>query len=310
MGGALWYSTLHGVAGVYLWMISSLTSFSTRFYYFYIMYAKIKIVLFLVAAAISSASAQSTRDIRKSIELKMPKGNGENGGTVAVNLKNRNLYATITGNKTYSMAFFNGMGEMVSPPDLALMADIRGLWYNPALKTFQGNLFGNGGWVTYVLDDAGIPYDVKPAFAGQLQPGVNSVAAFNQRENAIHFLKGNTVVTYDIATGKQVPEKTYALKIGYTKKNPAPADYKADSVTTAANYNTTTVIYTGIGNAEFGILNIATREIELYSKQDGLLYQKLRLPADVEVKDKFNFAFANNTYFIFDRSKRSWVGFR
>ncbi len=274
------------------------------------MYLKIFSCLFFLNVSLHFTHAQTTRDIRKSVELKMPRGNGENGGTVAVNLKNRNLYATIVGNKTYSMAFFSGTGEMVSPPDLALLADVRGLWYNPALKTFQGNLFGNGGWVTYVLDDAGIPYDVKPAFAGQLQPGVNSVPAFNQRENVIYFLKGNTIITYDITSGKQVKEKTYSLKTGYTKKNPAPADYKADSVNTSANYNNTTVIYTGITNAEFGLLNIVSREIELYSKQDGLLYQKLRLPSDVQVKDKFNFAFANNTYFIFDRNKRSWVGYR
>lgn len=266
-------------------------------------------IFFLVALA-PVTQAQVARQLRKSIELKMPAGKGENGGTVAVNLKNRNLYATIVGNKTYAMAFFNGVGEMSSPPDLALLADVRGLWYNPALKTFQGNLFGNEGWVNYVMDDAGIPYDVKSAFTGQLQPGVNSVSAFNQRENAVHFLKGNTVVTYDIASGKQVKEKTYALKIGFTKKNPAPADYKADTAITASNYNTTTVIYTGVTNAEFGVLNYVSKEIELYSKNDGLMYQKLKLPADVQVKDKFNFAFANNTYFIFDRMKRTWVGFR
>lgn len=271
---------------------------------------KLSFIFLFLLLLITQGFSQTTREIRKSIELKMPAGSGENGGTVAVNLKNRNLYATIVGNKTYSMAFFNGAGEMVSPPDLALLADVRGLWYNPALKTFQGNLFGTGGWVSYVMDDAGIPYDVKPSFAGQLQPGVNSVAVFNQRENAVHYLKGNTVVTYDITTGNQVKEKTYALKIGFTKKNPAPADYKADTAKIPANYNTTTVIYTGITNAEFGLLNIATKEIELYSKNDGLMYQKLKLPADVQLKDKFNFAFANNTYFIFDRMKRTWVGYR
>jgi hypothetical protein len=270
-----------------------------------------RIVYFFLFAAIATVSqAQVTRELRKTIELKMPAGSGESGGTVAVNLKNRNLYATVVGNKTYSMAFFNAVGEMTSPPDLALLADIRGLWYNPALKTFQGNLFGNGGWITYVMDEAGIPYDVKTTFTGQLQPGVNSVSAFNQRENVIHFLKGNTVVTYDIATGKLIPEKTYTLKIGYTKKSPAPADYKADTLKTHPNYNSTTVIFTGINNAEFGVLNYVSKEIELYSKTDGLMYQRLRLATDVGTKDKFNFAFANNTYFIFDRNKRTWVGYR
>jgi hypothetical protein len=265
--------------------------------------------LFTLLFCIQISKAQSTREIRKTIELIMPKGNGDNGGTVAVNLKNRNVYATIVGNKTYSMAFFNGIGQMASPPDLALLADIRGLWYNPALKTFQANTFG-GNWVNYVIDDAGIPYDVKPSFTNVPQPNANSIAVFNQRENVVYFLKGATVVTVDINTGKPVPEKTYPLKLGCTKKAPAPADYKADSTKIPASYNSTTVIFTGITNAEFGLLNIATREIELYSKQDGLLYQKLKLPKEAVPRDKFNFGFANNTYYLFDKQKRSWVGYR
>lgn len=264
-------------------------------------------LLFIIVSG--TAHAQSTRELRKSIELIMPKGNGDNGGTVAVNLKNRNIYATIVGNKTYSMAFFNNIGEMVSPPDLALLADIRGLWYNPVLKSFQANTFG-GNWVNYVIDDAGIPYDVKTVFNSVPQPIPNSVAVFNQRENVVYFLKGSTIVTVDVGTGKPVPEKTYALKIGYTRKNPAPADYKADSTKVPANYNTTSVIFTGMTNAEFGLLNIATKEIELYSRQDGLLYQKLKLPKDVILTEKFNFGFANSTYFVFDKNKRRWVGYR
>jgi hypothetical protein len=267
------------------------------------------ILLLITVVTIYSSSAQSTREIRKAITLLMPKGKGDNGGTVAVNLRNRNLYATIVGNKTYSMAFFNNTGEMVSPPDLALLSDIRGLWYNPASKTFQANTFG-GNWVTYVIDDAGIPYDVKPQFTNVLQPTANSVTAFNQRENVVYFLRGSTVVTVDINTGKPVPEKTYTLKIGFTKKSPAPADYKADTTKTPAAYNSTTVIYTGMTNAEFGLLNTTTKEIELYSKQDGLLYQKLKLPKEASAFDKFNFAFANGIYFVFDKSKRAWVGYR
>jgi streptogramin lyase len=90
----------------------------------------------------TALSAQTVRQLRKVTELRMPSGAGDNGGTVALNLKNRYYYATIAGNKTYSMAFFNGSGEMVSPPDLALMADIRGLWYSPVTKTFHGNAHG------------------------------------------------------------------------------------------------------------------------------------------------------------------------
>ena len=179
--------------------------------------------------------AQSVRQLRKTIELKMPKGPGNNGGTVAQNGKNRYFYATIAGNKTYSLAYFTAVGEMMSPPDLAILADVRGLWYNPALKTFQGNLFGDGGWVTYVLDDAGIVYDVKPFLKGQLQPHPNSVAQFSLRENIVYFLKGATVVAYNAATGVQDTSKTVILKTGFSKKTPPPADYKVDSNTVLKN---------------------------------------------------------------------------
>lgn len=264
----------------------------------------------LLTAFFYSLPAQTVRQLRKSVTLKMPKGSGENGGTVAINLKNRFYYATIAGNKTYSIAYFNAVGEMVSPPDLALLADVRGMWYSPALKTMQANAFGSIGWVNYVLDEAGIPYDVKPFLSGQLQPFPNSVAQYNQRENLVHFLKGSTVVAYDVATGKEVKEKTVLLKTGYSKKAPPPAGLLIDSARVLPQYNSTTVLYTGISNAEFGLLNVQTNEIELYSKADGLLTQKLKLPADARPNDKLNFSFCNNVYFIYDVSTRSWVGYR
>ncbi len=271
-----------------------------------------KTLLFTIILLISYRfiSAQTVRQLRQTIVLKMPKGPGDNGGTVAINLKNRNYYATIAGNKTYSMAFFNGVGEMTGPPDLALMADIRGLWYNPVLKTFQANTYGSGGWVTYVMDDAGITYDVKPQFKGQLQPYPNSVGVYNQKENTVYFLKGSTVVAYDAATGKEQKEKTVLLKTGFTKKVPPPADLKIDSNKVLLDYNSTTVIYTGLVNAEFGLLNIQTNEIELYSRNDGLMYQKLKLPETAVVKEKLNFAFCNNVYWLYDDLKRSWIGYR
>jgi len=257
-----------------------------------------------------SLPAQTVRQLRQSIELKMPKGKGDNGGTVAINLKNRFYYATIAGNKTYSIAYFNAVGEMVSPPDLALLADIRGMWYSPALKTMQANAFGSIGWVSYVLDESGVPYDVKPFLTGQLQPFPNSVGQYNQRENLVHFLKGATVVAYDATSGKELKEKTVLLKTGYTKKIPPPAGLLIDSAKVLPQYNCTTVLYTGISNAEFGLLNVQTNEIELYSKADGLMTQKLKLPADARPNDKLNFSFCNNVYFIYDVTKRAWIGYR
>jgi len=271
-------------------------------------------LLFLLLPALccltQSATTQTVRQLRKVSELKMPPGQGDNGGTVSINLKNRYYYATVAGNKTYAMAFFNGMGEMVSPPDLSLMFDVRGLWYNPALKTFQGNGYGNAGWVNYVMDDAGIPYDVKVSFPGQNQPFPQSVATYNQRENLVHFLKGSVVVAYDANTAKEVKEKAVLLKAGFTRKTPPPAGLVIDSNKVLANYNSTIVVFTGIGNAEFGLLNTSTNEVELYSRADGLMTQRLKLPPEAPVKDKLNFSFCNNIYWLYDKSNRSWIGYR
>ena len=258
----------------------------------------------------SQLHAQTVRPLRKVSELKMPSGNGDNGGTVAMNLKNRYYYATIAGNKTYSMAFFNGAAEMVSPPDLALMADIRGLWYSPVTKTFHANGYGTTGWITYVMDEAGIPYDLKTQFPGQRQPFPQSTGAYNQRENVVYFLKGSAIVVYDAATGNEVPEKMKVLKAGYSAKKPVPADWKVDTFQVLPDYNSTTVIFTGQANAEFGLLNVKTKEVELYSSVAGLITQRLQLPPEAPVKDKLNFAFANNIYWFYDKGTRSWLGYR
>jgi len=117
-------------------------------------------------------------------------------------------------------------------------------------------------------------------------------------------------VAYDASNGKELKEKTVLLKIVYSKKTPPPAGLVIDSVKVLPQYNSTTVIYTGISNAEFGLLNVQTKEIELYSKADGLLTQRLKLPPDTRTNDKLNFSYCNNVYFIYDVLKRSWIGYR
>jgi hypothetical protein len=256
------------------------------------------------------AHTQTTRQLRKVLELKMPPGGGDNGGIVAINLKNRNYYATIAGNKTYAMAFFNGVGEMVSPPDLSLLFDVRGMWYNNALKTFQTNGFGTSGWANYVMDEVGIPYDVKPFLLGQRQPFPQSVGFFNARENVVYFLNGSSIATYNLADGTEIKEKAVLLKLGYSKKNPPPATLKIDSFKVNTDYNTTTAVFTGLSNAEFGLLNIKKREIEIYNKSEGLMMQRLVLPPEAPVQEKLNFSFCNNVYWLYDSSERSWIGYR
>jgi hypothetical protein len=254
--------------------------------------------------------AQIKRHLEIVERLEMPNGPGENGGTVAQNQRNKNIYATIAGNKSYSLAVYNVLNELESPPDLAQLYDIRGLWYHPKLQTFMANSFGNTGWVQYTIDKKGIPYDAKVVFEGQRQPFPQSVGQFSPRENLVYFLKGNVAVAYDANTGNPVPGKNKLLKVGFPKKTPPPGDWKIDSFTVLENYNSTTLIYTGISQSEFGLLNVKNREVELYSAADGLLTTRLKIPEKIPVKDKLNFAYCNHLYWFYDNASRTWAGLR
>ena len=256
------------------------------------------------------SEAQIKRYLEVVMRLEMPNGPGENGGTVALNQRNKNYYATIAGNKSYSLSIFNGLPELLSPPDLAQLYDIRGLWYHPKLQTFMANGFGSTGWVQYTIDKKGIPYDAKVVYAGQRQPFPQSVGQFSPKENLVYFLKGSTAVAYDANNGDPVPLKNKLLKIGYTKKSPPPADQAIDSFSVLENYNSTTLIYTGISQSEFGLLNLKNREIELYSAADGLLTARLKIPEKIAIKDKLNFAYCNNLYWFYDNVSRTWAWLR
>lgn len=255
-------------------------------------------------------TGQTVRPLRNVASLVMPGTAGMNGGTVTQNQKNRNYYATLIGNITFPLAIFNTTGDRISPFDLRILYDVRGLWYNPAQRTFHGNGYGDNGWFKYVMDEEGIPYNVAPLFEGQHQPFSQSVAAYSQKENLVYFLKGNAAVAYDASTGKELPDRIKFFKTGYSIKQPPPPDYKIDSFKMITGYNTTTLIYTGITNSEFGLLNVEKREVELYSASTGLLFQRLQLPPEAVVKERFNFAFCNGIYWFYDNASRTWSGFK
>jgi len=267
------------------------------------------ILFFALCFSLFPVHAQTTRILEKTTTLLMPGRAGENGGTVAMHGRKRYYYATLTGNKTFPIAYFDGEGERMSPPDLALLADIRGLWYNQNERTFYANGFGKDGWYKYIMDEEGMPYDIAPLFEGQQQPFIQSIAAYHPQEDVVYFLKGSAAVGYSGTTGKELPEKMKIIKTGYTIKQPPPANLVLDTFQRLPNYNTT-LIYTGIRNGELGLLNIQTNEIELYSAGNGLMTQRLQLPPGAVVKDRFNFAFCNSIYWLYDASSRSWIGYR
>jgi hypothetical protein len=132
------------------------------------------------------------------------------------------------------------------------------------------------------------------------------VGSFNLRTKKIYFFNDEgSLEIYGYPDGAY--EDLFDLRLSLTKKGDDGSVHNEDVID---NYNYTTVVYTGIKNAEFGLLNHAGKQIELYNEADGYMTQKLELPGDAPIQKLLNFAYANGIYWLFDKSERKWVGYK
>lgn len=256
-----------------------------------------------------SLQAQLKTAPKKVMELNMPKTAeddmpGTRGACVVWHPLQKKYYAAMAGNAEFPLAVFDITGKRISDESLTAMKDTRGLWYNPATKEISGNGYDETGWFKYVLNKKGIPDSASTILEGLHQPDVQSVGSYSPVRKQVLFLAGNKVVLYSIS-GDLADEY---VQINWGRKK---ADGKSEEETEEAPsaYNTS-VIYTGIKNAELGFLNTETKQIELYDFLSGFLTQKIKLPDDAPVESLFNFAYANGIYWLFNIKARTWYGYR
>lgn len=258
--------------------------------------------------------AQNVRTLRETMRLQMLNGPGTLGAGVAFHAKFRFYYASLAGNIRHPMSVFNVAGERVSPGDLATMFDTRGIWFNPVSGTIQANGFGPYGVIAYVIDEYGMPYDTKEVFKGPWMPEDQSSAVYSPRDSVLYILDKNVLRAYHPNNGTPLAQKNITLQPGVFKPKPPRPNQPPVVVpppdTLLNNYNNTSVAFTGMANAEVGLLNLREKAIELYSKTEGIMTQKLMLPADAPVSKRLNFAFANNIYWLYDSKNRVWIGYR
>lgn len=272
---------------------------------------KIVSALIIAACFTTVVVAQTPRALKKVMELKMPKTAeddmcGTRGASVVWHPVQQKYYASFAGNMGYPMAVFTTAGKRVSGDDLTTMIDTRGLWYNPVKKMICGNGYNDNGWFSYILDAKGMPKENKVEVEGMNQPDAQSVGAYNIAKKQVIFLKGSEIWYYN-ADGSASETKT-VIHWGLTAKDGIAED--EDVTETPEGYNNTSVIYTGLPNAEVGVLNIVDRQIELYNIKTGFLSKKLQLPEEAPSEATFNFAFANGIYWLFNMEKRTWMGYK
>lgn len=274
-----------------------------------------KVLLLTFIAAISQfAMAQPqlpSKPLKKFLKLTMARTEdddfpGTRGASVAWNPLTKKYYAAMAGNAAYPLCIFDATGKRLSSDDLSTEADVRGLWFNPLKKTIQGNCYNEFGWFSYELDAKGFVTDNEFILEGMNQPDAQSVGAYIPGKNKIAFVNAGQVYYYNMKDG--VPDDPFTIHWGRTSKD--GVDETADETETPEAYNTTTVVYTGIKNAELGFLNTIDMQIELYSMTTGFMTQTLKLPDTAPVNSTFNFAYCNGTYWLFSMEERTWTGYR
>ena len=264
---------------------------------------------------ISAGSLQAqNRTLKQVMELQMPKTKaddycGTRGGSVCWNPVTKKYYAAFCGNSKFPMAVFTAAGIRISKDSLTTFEDIRGVWYDPAAKVLMANCYNDIGWISYTIDNSGIPYQANDKFTGMNQPDVQSVGTYDARLKFVFFLNKSRVMLYENFSDMFARvEDSVQIHWGRNKAD-GPGNYE-NEFDENADYNNTNVIATGIKNAEFGFLNTADKQIELYDFKEGYLQQTFKLPQTAPVESMFNFAFTNGIYWLFDIANRKWIGYK
>lgn len=273
------------------------------------------ILLLVTLFFISSANLKAQdRTLKQVIELQMPKKKGDDycgtrGASVCWHPVTKKYYAAFAGNTGFPMGVFTAAGVRVSDESLTTIEDIRGIWYNPETKDLWANGYNKIGWLSYVLDNNGIPTKVNYKFTDMNQPGEQSVGAYDARLKNVLFLDKSRVMLYENFSD-MFARVDDSVQIHWgRKKAEGPGNYE-NEFDENENYNSTNVISTGLTDAEFGVLNITKKQIELYDRKEGYLQQIIKLPESAPVESMFNFSFTNGIYWLFDIENRKWIGYK
>lgn len=246
-------------------------------------------------------------EMKEVITLHIDRAGGANGANVVWHPVYKKYYAAQGGNAEFPLEIFDAKGKMVSDDEQKTLFDVRGFWYNPATKSFQANGYSDYGWVNYKLNSSGKPISVTHIFEGRHQPDDQSAAVFDTKNKCVYFYNVSTVGLdrYDMRDGTS--DTTILLHLGVKNKSDINDEGQEEL---KYNYNVNEVVYTGIPKAEIGLLNYKDKKIELYDLATGLMTKSMQLPDDAPAQDIMNFSYTNGIYFLFDKSERTWHGYK
>jgi hypothetical protein len=256
--------------------------------------------LFLLLGFGSYVSAQriSISDFqlkpKLSLSLQLQSDVGFNGSAVTWHPIFEKYYTMIAGNEEFPIEVFDMNGKHLQTRSAG--NDCRGLWYNPTYEYLESNTYETHDIISYGFDEDGLLVDEQPYVELYELPvwDPQSVLALDIERNAYvwYNYEVNVLGIISADTGDEEEIISPAL----------PVDKEF--------INSNTVIYTGVEGAEYGLLNIYTKQVYLISKIDGKVSATVQLPAQIGLSDAFRFSFANGHIWIYDADERRWDGFK
>lgn len=253
------------------------------------------------------AQAQVSAPLKKVFSLDPQSYEAGNGACVVWHPLLKKYYSARAGNKEYPLDIFDAKGKRLSEDGLQTRFDMRGMWFDPIKKRICMNGYYESGWASYKLDGSGLPSDVEWIAEGMNQPSENSFGCFDGMKSRVYFLAGTGIFAYYAHNAMKVNEseilnladgigKAYGLELDMDEELP--------------EFYNPVMIYTGLPNQEFGLLNHEQKTIDLFSAKSGLRTKVLKLPETAEPTSMFNFCYTNGTYFLYHKNVGIWVGYK
>jgi hypothetical protein len=268
---------------------------------------QINFALMIALMIVGVLPTQAQKVLKQVIVLQMPEGDGSNSAAVAWHPTTKKYYTSMAGNAIYPMGVFDEKGKIIQE-DMDADYDFRGIWYNPISKLLQFNTYDSSGVGHIELEKDGKIKSKMIDFEGMYQPDGQSVGTFyTPGNNVIYFSPSHYVEKYDSKTFKALGSLTY-LYVGCKTKKESD-ELTEDQSTTKWNDRNLSVQYTNIPKNELAVLNVADGTIELYDKRTGFLTNVgFSIPESIKLESNFNFSYANDIWWFFQKETRQWVG--
>jgi hypothetical protein len=256
-----------------------------------------KFAMCLIVLSMISVNITQAQDLMASAEavvtLKMKAYNGSNAAAVCYNDDKNLYYAAFAGNEKYSLEVFDLYGQHLFQTKTNF--DVRGLWYNPKTKQIEGNAYNNEGIIRKKLDEKAYPFEeASPVLAVTEGPTQQAVGIYNSRKKVIYYMGKVSEAEVEIYKAKD-----HSLKGKVKLQLPA----------SASEINETTILYTGVKNMEFAVLDVGNSKLLFFDKK-GNYKDSIPLHVSFELQTWFNVSFANGYLFLFNKNDREWTGYK